>query len=30
MFEFSHSYVAWNLHEEVKGKFVFDGQLDIV
>ncbi|XP_031562166.1 beta-galactosidase-1-like protein 2 [Actinia tenebrosa] len=24
------TYVAWNLHEEVKGKFVFDGQLDIV
>ena len=24
-----YRYVAWNLHEEVKGKFKFDGNLDI-
>ena len=26
---FFHSYVPWNLHEEIKGQFNFKGILDI-
>ena len=29
-FCFFNSYVPWNLHEEVKGQFNFEGILDIV
>ena len=28
--KFLHSYVPWNLHEEIKGQFNFEGILDVV